>query len=285
MPHIAIVMPGAHGHINPTIAVARELVQKGARVSYLFTPMPTLEAKFIMAELQATGATVYPYPSHFQFKRDGETPRESWAAFPRRILEDSIDIAQRIESTLLQLRPDLIVHDFLCLAGRIAGHALQLPTLTFFPTYPMNEHFPQSHIVPVDPRIDHPDRVAFRKLVQEVTARWGLPAFTDDNMFVPSQILNIAFMPREFHPAGHTFDSRFVFVGPSLQPRISVGAAPSAERSQPLCYVSLGTLFSKQPACRSAIASIRRCSARFPKTPASPASSISWMCCRSAASL
>lgn len=249
MPHIAIVMPGAHGHINPTIAVARELTRQGARVSYLFTPLPTLEAKFIKAELEATGATVHPYPSHLQFKRDGETPRESWAAFPRRILEDSIDIAQRMEGTLRELRPDLIVHDFLCLAGRFVGHALGLPTLTFFPTYPTNQHFPQSHIVPVDPRPEHPERLAFRDLAQQVVERWGLPPFTDETMFVPSNTLNIVFMPREFHPAGHSFDSRYLFVGPSLQPRIRVGNfSPSAEPTQPLYYVSLGTLFSKQPA-------------------------------------
>lgn len=249
MPHIAIVMPGAHGHINPTIAVTRELVAQGARVSYLFTALPTLEAKYIAAELEATGAAVYPFPSRFQFKREGETPSESWAAFPRRMLEDAIGITEQIEGTLRELRPDLLVHDFLALAGRFAGHALQLPTLTFYPTYPTNEHFPQSYTVPVDRRADQPDRVAFRKLVQEVKARWGVPEFADDSMFVPSSLLNIVFMPREFHPAGRTFDSRYLFVGPSLQPRISVGTElPPADRSLPLYYVSLGTLFSKQPA-------------------------------------
>lgn len=249
MPHIAIVMPGAHGHINPTIAVARQLVEQGARVSYLFTPLPTLEAKFIKAELEATGAAVYPYQSHLQFKRDGETPRESWAAFPRRILEDSIDIAQRIEGSLRELRPDLIVHDFLCLAGRFAGRALGLPTLTFYPTYPTNQHFSQAHIVPVDPRPDHLERVAFRGLAQQAAQRFGVPAFTDDNMFVPSDVLNIVFMPREFHPAGQSFDARYQFVGPSLESRISVGNfTPPADRAEPLYYVSLGTLFSKQPA-------------------------------------
>lgn len=249
MPHIAIVMPGAHGHINPTIAVTRELVEQGVRVSYLFTPLPTLEAKHIEAELRATGAEVLPYPSRFQFKRDGETPRESWAAFPRRMLEDALGITEQIERTLRELRPDLVVHDFLCLAGRFAAHALGLPTLTFYPTYPTSEHFPQSNTVPVDPRPDHPERIAFRELVQVARARWGVPAFTDDALFVPSSRLNIVFMPREFHPAGQTFDSRYLFVGPSLQPRIRVGTAlPSADRSLPLYYVSLGTLFSKQPA-------------------------------------
>lgn len=248
MPHIAVVMPGAHGHINPTIPVVRELVARGARVSYFYTPLPTLEAKLIDREVRATGADVYPYQSRLQFKREGETHRDAWAAFPRRILEDSIGIAERIEDTLRGLRPDLVVHDFLCLAGRFAGHALGVPTLCFFPTYAMNEHFPQSHIVPVHPRPDYPQRVAFRALVEQVTARWGLPPFTDDAMFVPSSVLNIVFMPRAFHPAGDTFDARHLFVGPSLAPRIPTGEWSSpADPSVPLHYISLGTVFSKQP--------------------------------------
>jgi MGT family glycosyltransferase len=248
MPHIAIVMPGAHGHINPTIPWTRELVARGARVSYFYTPLPTLEARLIDREVRATGAEVYPYESRFQFKKEGETHKDAWAAFPRRILEDSIDIAERIEETLEKLCPDLVVHDFLCLAGRFAGHALGVPTLTFFPTYAMNEHFPQSHIIPVHPRPDYPERVAFRSLVERVTARFGLPPFRDDAMFVPSALLNIVFMPRAFHPAGDTFDARHLFVGPSLSPRIPTGAWSSdPEPSSPLHYVSLGTVFSKQP--------------------------------------
>ena len=125
---------------------------------------------------------------------------------------------------------------------------LGVPTVALFPTYPTNERFSQKNIMPVELPPDHPERVKFQTRVQEISARWGLPPFSDDAMFVPSSLLNIVFMPREFHPAGDSFDDRYLFVGPSFGPRVRPTAAlPPRDPSRPFYYVTLGTAFSNQP--------------------------------------
>ena len=258
MPHIAIMLqPVTHGHVYPLLPVIHELVGQGARVSFFSPPMES-----VAEEVRAVGGEHFAYESIYQFKESPDEPRSvSWAAYPRRIMADAIHAAERLEAPLRQLRPDVIVHDFMCAAGRILGHALALPTVAVFPTYPTNDHFPQKHIMPVELPPDHPERLEFQKRVEEISARWGLPAFSDDAMFVPSSLLNLVFMPREFHPAGESFDERYLFIGPSFGPRVRPAATlPPRDRSKSLYFVSLGTAFSNQPAffrlCLEALSSL-----------------------------
>lgn len=245
MPHIVIMLPPVtHGHVYPTLPVIHELVARGARVSFFSPPIAN-----VADEVVAAGGTHHVYETTYRFKERDDEPRSvSWAAYPRRMVADAIQVAQQLEGTLRELKPDVIVHDFMCVSARILGQALGIPTMALYPTYPTNEHFPQKHILPIDGAPDHPERVAFRGLVEEITARWGLAPFSDDAMFVPSPLLNLVFMPRAFHPKGETFDSRYLFVGPSFGPRVRPAALlPARDRKRPLHYVTLGTAFSNQP--------------------------------------
>jgi len=245
MPHVAFMLqPVTHGHVYPLLPLIRELVDRGARVSFFSPPMQS-----VADEVRAAGGEPFSYESIYQFKETVDEPRSvSWAAYPQRIMADAIHAVERLEAPLRELRPDVIVHDFMCTAGRILGHVLGVPTVALFPTYPTNERFSQKNIMPVELPPDHPERVKFQTRVQEISARWGLPPFSDDAMFVPSSLLNIVFMPREFHPAGDSFDDRYLFVGPSFGPRVRPTAAlPPRDPSRPFYYVTLGTAFSNQP--------------------------------------
>lgn len=244
-PHFAFLLPAVtHGHVYPTLPVVRELVLRGARVSYFTPRIPT-----VAEEVRAAGGEHHTYRSIYRFKERDDEPRSlSWAAFPRRMVADALQAAQELEAPLRALRPDVIVRDFMGIAGHLLGRALGVPTATLYPTYPTNEHFPQRHILPVELPREHPERVEFQKLVEKITARWGVSAFSDEAMFPASSCLNLVFMPRDFHPAGRTFDDRYLFVGPSFGPRARPTATlPPRDRARPLYYVTLGTAFSDRP--------------------------------------
>ena len=51
--HIAFVLMGAFGHVNPTLPIAAEMVKRGIRISY-FTTEP------FRKKVEATGAAFYP---------------------------------------------------------------------------------------------------------------------------------------------------------------------------------------------------------------------------------
>ena len=69
-------------------------------------------------------------------------------------------------------------------------------------------------------------------------------------MLLGSEALNIVFIPKEFQLDGETFDvQRFVFVGPSIQPRPDESNFPFEQLTgQPTIYISLGTVFNNQAA-------------------------------------
>jgi len=51
-----ILVGAAYGHVNPTLAVAQELVRRGEQVVYYLT-------EEFRASVEATGATFQPYQS------------------------------------------------------------------------------------------------------------------------------------------------------------------------------------------------------------------------------
>ena len=57
----------------------------------------------------------------------------------------------------------------------------------------------------------------------------------------PPASLNICFIPREFQPAGDTFDASFHFVGPCLGRTGNEEAWQPRTKDTPLCFISLGT--------------------------------------------
>ncbi|RYY53456.1 MAG: hypothetical protein EOO24_64320 [Comamonadaceae bacterium] len=59
-----------------------------------------------------------------------------------------------------------------------------------------------------------------------------------------------------FQPAGRFFDARHVFLGPSLEARPRDGARAVAATARPLAYVSLGTIFNREPALLLRIAEV-----------------------------
>src|SRR4051794_11181235 len=63
--------------------------------------------------------------------------------------------------------------------------------------------------------------------------------------------LTLVSVPRAFQPRGDTFGSRFVFVGPCLEPRTDETADPLpaglAEETRPVVLVALGSAFNRRP--------------------------------------
>ncbi|MFG2316063.1 macrolide family glycosyltransferase [Streptomyces tendae] len=240
MSTIAFLNIGMHGHINPTLPVAAELVRRGHTVTYHTSPA-------FREEIAATGATVRLYPGGDQPLPDPPAPITLMEALAR----TALDLLPAVLADLRDDRPDLIVHDSACLWGALAARALGVPAVSSFTTFAYNRHVPS------------PTR-ASRELLAEAAARprnlagylgarlalrrrfaaTGVPLLDLADIRQP---LNLVYTSRAFQPAVEEFDRSYRFVGPSIGARPDDPSFPSDRLRDPVLYASLGTVFNAEP--------------------------------------
>jgi len=104
----------AHGHINPTIAVVRELVARGENVIYYATE----EFRVL---IESTGATFRGYESKFMHSMgsmisgSGQDLMRRMRGMPARVLEESEATIPQILGQIRAEQPDYILYDMMCL--------------------------------------------------------------------------------------------------------------------------------------------------------------------------
>lgn len=233
--HIAIINVAAHGHVNPTLPVAEELVKRGHRVTYATTE------DFAQA-VSKTGAVPVLYRT--SIKPDPKTIKEQVNKSDAFVmfLKEAADVLPQLEELYKDDLPDAVLYDFLALSGRLFSDKCGIPAVKFCPSYAMNEHF--------QIKKDKDTLEAAKKAIeefQEEVENEQLKHMTMEEFF-KSEKLNIVFMPRAFQPKQETFDDSFCFAGPSLGERTNTGSLELEEADdRPLMLISLGTAFNAWP--------------------------------------
>ncbi|MGV4335258.1 macrolide family glycosyltransferase [Bacillus subtilis] len=211
--HISMINIPAYGHVNPTLALVEKLCEKGHRVTYATTE------EFAPAVQQAGGeALLYHTSLNIDPKQIREMMEKNDA--PLSLLKESLSILPQLEELYKDDQPDLIIYDFVALAGKLFAEKLNVPVIKLCSSYAQNEFF---------------------YLEQE-----KLPAVSFEQLAVP-EALNIVFMPKSFQIQHETFDDRFCFVGPSLGERKEKESLLIDKDDRPLMLISLGTVLNAWP--------------------------------------
>ena len=134
----------AYGHVNPTLAIAQELVRRGEQVVYYLT-------EEFRATAEATGAILQPYQSTIGLRQpsaSGQPGKSRWLSqrneresrwFPRR---DEPDESEREPLVIPQVleriraeRADVILYDPMCLWARLVAQILHVPAILLNSAY------------------------------------------------------------------------------------------------------------------------------------------------------
>ncbi|MFE2052012.1 macrolide family glycosyltransferase [Streptomyces sp. NPDC059459] len=240
MSTIAFLNIGMHGHVNPTLPVATELVRRGHTVTYHTSPA-------FREEIAATGATVRLYPGGDQPLPDPPTPVTLVEALAR----TALGLLPAVLADLRGDRPDLIVHDSACLWGALAARELGVPAASSFTTFAYNRHVPSPTrgsrelltAAAARPR-SLLGYAAARLALHRRYAASGVPLLDLADIRQP---LNLVYTSRAFQPAVEEFDRSYRFVGPSIGARPADPSFPSDRLRDPVLYASLGTVFNADP--------------------------------------
>lgn len=232
--HVAIFVFPDYGHFNPTLQIARHLIGRGHRVTYVideaYRPTTT-----------AIGADLAGYRSvRRRLSAGSHVESAEIADLGLDILADAnARVIPAARAAFEADRPDLIVYDFESFVpARILAREWGCRTLQYFPYVASNEHY-SLHAETMDAESDYVRTGVeeIMKILAEVepdpAAMWAMMAVADAH--------NLVFLPRELQPHGETFDEKFTFLGHCLpaEPPAVTWEAPDSD--VPVALISMGT--------------------------------------------
>lgn len=242
--HFLFTSVPAFGHVNPTLALVSELLNRGHRVTYA-VGSDALEA------VRATGAEVVELPTKMpDITGQGNhfTPERM-----RTMMEFFIGDIRQCMPVLLEhfadAPPDAVCSDVMTTYGRMLADKLGIPAISLVPNFASNENFDLRSAVMAEhaPAVGPPHAEAMAKIheaMTEVGEEFGVEA--TPLIGGPPTGLNLVFLPEEFQLAHETFDERFRFIGPLVGDRADEEYLP-VDPQRPLVYIALGTAFNERP--------------------------------------
>jgi MGT family glycosyltransferase len=237
----------AHGHMNPSLPLVAELVDRAQTIIYY-------SGEEFRDKVEAAGAEFRTYESlgktvRFQFG-DAAARSPNLASLARIMIRFTEEVLPPLLDVLRRERPDYILHDFTCIWGYLAAQILALPAVAIIPQFPVNyqarpDPYPgmwRDFLWSLVAGIPH--LLPFTRAARRISAAYGTQPITLMNFMSNHEDRNIVFTSRYFQPGAEDFDERFVFVGPSIAPRDETIDFPlefPAHCTGPLVYISLGT--------------------------------------------
>jgi len=240
---ILVVNVASHGHVYPTLATVGELVRRGHRVTYVTS------ADFA-PHVAATGAAVLQYESRiaevdpaevFADAEDGALPHMLY-------LEENTAVLKATESGYGPEPPDLVVYgDFPVIAGQLLAARWDRPAARLSAAFASNETYSFSRdMIEAAGFVDPLALPSFRTRLGALLSSYGVGTPVEE-FWHRVEGLTLVFVPKEFQPAGESFDDRFAFVGPCIGDMPRLGGWQRPDDGLPVVLVSLGTTFNDHP--------------------------------------
>lgn len=240
--HLLIVALFGHGHVNPTLPLVEELVRRGHRVDYATSSEhaeAVTKAGARWVELQASPELLAAPPREFK-------PEDIAAWMGLLFAEMSSSVYPALRAHCAAESPDAICYDGFNWPGRVVAQQLDLPAVRLIPNFASNEEFSLFEAIAQGHGDENPILTQLTSSCAEFSAEHGVE-LDPANVLDATEDLNLVFIPRQFQPAGDTFDERFQFIGPSVGNREGAEAWSPADPEAPQLFISLGTVFNDRP--------------------------------------
>ncbi|WP_251055429.1 macrolide family glycosyltransferase [Streptomyces sp. ISL-66] len=227
--HVAVFNVPMHGHVIPTLAVVRELVSRGHRVSYAVT------AEFA-GDVRAAGAV----PVLYDVPAAGEAP-EDMAEGVTLAVGVNVAALPQLEQAFGPEVPDVVLSDVYAWAGPLLAARWGVPAIQLAPT-----HIPYEGLVQEFFGFDDIAQIPGFPELAGALAQFGVPGGVHALTLAPPR--TIAFFPRSFQRRPETVRAGEAhWVGPAISDRSFQGRWQKPGNGKPVLYVSLGSQFNRRP--------------------------------------
>ncbi len=236
--HIVIFSLPTHGHINPMLPLAAELVRRGHNVSFYATE------EFEKA-IKETGSTFvnYDYP---EFHRIDLRLAKYGILLADKVIDATWFALDHIQFSKKN-KPDIIVHDGIALWGKVFAHKYAIPAVSVATTLLITPkvliRYPHMDVAIIANFLQHIYGV--RKRYKQLLKKEGIKFHGIDDILINEETCTLVLTSHLFQPYVTSFGKHISFVGPLISPRkhdedikkILVG-------KKNIIYISLGTIYN-----------------------------------------
>ncbi|MEV3869916.1 macrolide-inactivating glycosyltransferase [Streptomyces sp. NPDC049906] len=238
--HIAMFSIAAHGHVNPSLDVIRELVARGHRVTYAIPPA-------FADKVAETGAEPVEWSSTLP---SDETPAD-WGTelieYLELFLNDARQALPQMTAAYQGDEPDLVLYDITAYPARVLAHRWKVPVIQLSPSIVAWEGYEEEVGATLfDPLRKTERGQAYFAGFRAWLAENDIDLSPEDFSGRPDRCLVL--IPKALQPHADRVDpARYTFVGACQGERTSQGAWQRPAGAEKVLLVSLGSTFTKQP--------------------------------------
>jgi MGT family glycosyltransferase len=226
-------------HINPTLPVVQELVQRGDTVIYYLTER-------YQQAIESTGARFQCYQSLLEQPGSDAQQESHPLALPMLMVDEARFVMGQILESVRAEEADCIVYNPLCLSGKFIAQMFTLPAVISRAFFVSHENNLRTYrFGEKDPAVEEKMQASMRQLC----SLYPIQPFNIMSIFFHKEALNIVYLPRSFQPYGTSFGEEYLFVGPSTGMHCETEDFPFDQlNGAPLIYITSGTIFNTNPA-------------------------------------
>lgn len=240
MKKVAFFCIPAHGHTNPMLPVAAELVRRRNMVR--FYSFNEFEEK-----IKATGADYISCDSFLPELTALEEAGLKNVSTTEMTIQDiriTLGMDEFLNKEFASFKPDVVYTDSVCFWGKLSALKHHVPMVVSTSTFAFNQLSSQY--------MKH----SFQEMADMI---FGLPRISKElkklesyGYHVKSALSlvqsdnntdSIVYTSRRFQPYAETFSAHYAFVGPSVFSNVM----PAKEKERPLIYISMGTVINDRP--------------------------------------
>lgn len=237
MKKIAFFSIPAHGHTNPMLPVAAELVKNGNRVR--FYSFDEFKEK-----IKNTGAEYVSCDSFLpKLTKQEEAGLKSVSTTEMTVQDIHITIAMNefLDEEFQSFLPDVVYADSVCFWGKLNAWKHHLPLVVSTSTFAFNQ---MSSTYLKNSIKEQADMIFGLPRVSKELKKLESYGFHIKNVFQLIQSDNdtdsVVYTSRKFQPYAESFSEHYAFVGPSVFSK----KLPTKTKDKPLVYISLGTVIN-----------------------------------------
>ena len=228
----------AHGHINPTIGLVRELIDKGDEITYI-------SANEFKDKIEKVGATFKGYDQDFSINPNNTNILCSMLEQIMNMNKDIVGLALKEETSY-----DYLVCDPIIFAGEKLKKKLNIKkTISTLTTFAMCDEIVK-YFVQAKNEEDKQEFLAFFEKMKPEMAKlkedYGieLPNSMEEIILGYNVDLNLVFTSKYYQPYTNKFDDKkFAFVGPSIFDRKELeNFKIDNPDNKKVVFISLGTV-------------------------------------------